>query len=215
LRLAHPLLFHRPHDTRPQIITICFAHVPQSRIGLTTLQIALGRNQVRMADDPAVASLDYDHLEDDGEREGERETTWFGIIESLAAMMDARDHATNAHPHAVAALAMRLAVILGLPAGQTRIIGAAGRLHDIGKVAVPDAILSKPERLTAAEWVLMRRHPAVGAEIVNRVPMLRAVVPMIHGHHERWDGGATPTALQGRLFPSGRGSWRSQMRTVR
>ncbi len=164
---------------------------------------ALGRNQVRTAEDPAVAMFGHDHPQDEGEREGERETTWFGIIEALAAIMDARDHATNAHAHAVAALAMRLAVILGLPAGQTRMIGAAGRLHDIGKVAVPDAILGKPARLTAAEWVVIRRHPAVGAEIVNCVPMLRAAGPMIHGHHERWDGGGYPDGDAGEAIPFG------------
>ncbi len=158
----------------------------------------LGRNQVRGADDPAVATLGDDVRDDDA-----RETTQSGIVEALAAMGEACDHARHAHAHAVAALAMRLAVILGVPAEQTRMIGVAGRLHDIGNMTVPDAILLKRASLTAAEWMLMRRHPEVGAAIVHWVPMLRAAVPMIRGHHERWDGGGYPDGVAGEAIPFG------------
>jgi HD-GYP domain-containing protein (c-di-GMP phosphodiesterase class II) len=77
----------------------------------------------------------------------------------------------------------------------------AGRLHDIGKVAVPDAILQKPARLSEEEWVQMKRHPVVGAEVLAHIPSLRPLTPMIRAHHERWDGMGYPDQLQGEQIP--------------
>jgi two-component system cell cycle response regulator len=158
----------------------------------------LGRNQVRAVTDPAVTALMVT-----GTGDSREQTALIGTVEALAVLVEARDRYTGQHTHEVAALAMRLAVALGCDAAESHMIGLAGRLHDVGKVAMPDAILQKPGRLTAEEWALMRTHPSVGADVVSRVPALRALVPTIRGHHERWDGGGYPDGLSGEAISLG------------
>jgi putative nucleotidyltransferase with HDIG domain len=118
-------------------------------------------------------------------------------------MVDARDHYSGQHSMAVALLAQNLAQTLGLDRAETLLIALGGRLHDVGKVAVPDDVLQKPGRLSANEWEMVRQHPSVGADIVGRVPSLRAIAPLIRGHHERWDGTGYPDHLAGEQIPLG------------
>ena len=151
----------------------------------------LGRNQVRMADDPAVSALN-NVIGKSGSRE---EAALLGTVEALAALVDARDRYTGQHTTEVSRLSMRLAMALGVDASQAHLIGLAARLHDIGKVSVPDAVLQKPGPLTANEWAVIRQHPITGAHVVSRVPSLRLLVPAIRGHHERWDGFGYPDEL--------------------
>ena len=80
-------------------------------------------------------------------------------------------------------------------------VALAGLLHDIGKVAIPDAILQKPGPLTEEEWVQMRRHSIVGAEVISHIPSVRPLVPVIRAHHERWDGHGYPDQLQDEQIP--------------
>ena len=159
----------------------------------------LGRNQVRRADDPAVAVLRMDIVEH-GSRE---DSALLGTVEALACLVAARDGYTGEHSQAVAALAVRLVSALGLSDAEARMVGLAGRLHDIGKVGISDAILHKPGRLSEDEWAVIRRHPLTGANVVGHVPALRALAPLIRGHHERWDGGGYPDALSGEAIPLG------------
>jgi diguanylate cyclase (GGDEF)-like protein/putative nucleotidyltransferase with HDIG domain len=159
----------------------------------------LGRNQARLASDPAVAALAAANEAADARQEA----ALVGTVEALAALVEARDHYTGQHTHEVAALAMRLALALGLDTSQARMVGLVGRLHDVGKVAIPDAVLQKPGRLTENEWVLMRAHAAVGADVVRRVPALRVLAPLIHAHHEKWDGSGYPDGLTGEEIPLG------------
>jgi HD-GYP domain-containing protein (c-di-GMP phosphodiesterase class II) len=111
------------------------------------------------------------------------------------------DQGRGMDEHAVAALAMRLARTLNLDDEEVYMVGRAGRLRDIGKIAVPIAVLEKASGLSDAEWALMRRHPAIGAEVVSRVPALRALAPAIQAHHERWDGKGYPNGLAGGAIP--------------
>jgi HD-GYP domain-containing protein (c-di-GMP phosphodiesterase class II) len=83
------------------------------------------------------------------------------------------------------------------------LIGLAGRLHDVGKIALPDTVLQKPGLLTAEEWALIRAHPTVGAEVVGRLPALRVLVSAIQSHHEHWDGQGYPSGLAGEMIPLG------------
>jgi diguanylate cyclase (GGDEF)-like protein len=159
----------------------------------------LGRNQVRAATDPAVAALTA-APNTDGSRE---EIALAGTVEALAALVDARDQYTGQHSQDVATLTMRVAFALGCDAAEVRMIGLAARLHDVGKIAVPDAVLQQPGRLSAEEWGPMRMHPIVGADVVSRVPALRALAPVIRAHHERWDGGGYPDGLAGDAIPLG------------
>ncbi len=156
----------------------------------------LGRNQVRAAGDPAVAALD-------GESGSREDVALVGTVEALAALVEARDQYTGEHTNEVARLTARLALLLGRDTADARLIGLAGRLHDVGKIAIPDAVLRKPGRLTEDEWTLIRTHPVVGADVVGRVPALRVLAPLIRAHHERWDGSGYPDGLAGADIPLG------------
>jgi two-component system cell cycle response regulator len=158
----------------------------------------LGRNQVRCAGDPAVGALLSES--DEGSRE---ETALRGTVEAMAALVSARDHYTGEHTEEVGNIAIQIAQALGLDMMQARLVGLAARLHDIGKVAIPDSILHKPEQLDDQEWNIMRTHPVLGAEILNHVPGLRCIAPMVRAHHERWDGSGYPDRLRADQIPLG------------
>ncbi len=157
----------------------------------------LGRNQMRAASDPIVKTLE---TETENSRE---EVTLQGTVEALVSLVEARDAYTGEHTEGVEALAIRLAQALRLDAAEVRLVGLVGKLHDVGKVAIPDAILQKPAALTEEEWVLMKRHPIIGADVVSHVPTLRIAAPGIRGHHERWDGRGYPDGLAGEAIPLG------------
>lgn len=160
---------------------------------------ALGRNQAIAASDPVVAALD-DHPENGSSRD---EQGLLGAVEALALLVDVRDSYTGRHAQGVADMSRKLAVALGCDAGEARAIGLAGRLHDVGKVVVPDAILQKPGPLTHGEWDLVKRHPGVGAEVLGHIPSLRMIAPLVRSHHERWDGSGYPDGLAANAIPLG------------
>jgi diguanylate cyclase (GGDEF)-like protein/putative nucleotidyltransferase with HDIG domain len=124
-------------------------------------------------------------------------------IEALAGAIDAKDQMTNAHIKRVQIYATGLAEAMALPAGDIQAIKTAALLHDIGKLAVPEHILSKPGPLTAEEFQKVRIHPQVGAEIIAGVPFPYPVAPLILCHHERWDGKGYPQGLSGESIPIG------------
>ena len=158
-----------------------------------------GRNRVCLASDPAVAAL----TAPPHGSASRAATALVGTVEALAALLEIRDPEAGAHGRAVEALARRVALALGLDAAEARMVGYAGRLHDLGKIGVPDAVLRKPERLDADEWALLRRQPAVGAEVVGRVPALRTLARVIGACPERWDGQGYPQGLVGVAIPVG------------
>lgn len=155
----------------------------------------LGRNQVLSFADPIVKTLE---TEGAGSRE---EVILQGTVEALASMVAARDAYTGQHTEGVVLLAGRIAKEMRLDTAEERLVTLIARLRDIGKVAIPDAILQKSGRLTEDEWVKMRTHPIIGAEVVSRVPTLRMAAPGIRGHHERWDGTGYPDGLAGANIP--------------
>lgn len=112
-----------------------------------------------------------------------------------------RDHWLEGHAAEVAELALDLGRDLGLAASELLELELAARLHDVGKRAVPESILSKPDPLSAAEWSLMRRHPEWGSGMLVDVPGLEAVADAVHAHHERWDGSGYPLGLRGERIP--------------
>lgn len=123
-------------------------------------------------------------------------------IEALASAVDAKDHYTRDHAGRVAALCVATARELGVadPA-ELRDIELAGLLHDVGKIGIPDAILSKAEKLNTAEFATMRTHVRIGADIVRHVPGLEAVGDAILYHHERYDGLGYVAGLCGDAIP--------------
>jgi diguanylate cyclase (GGDEF)-like protein/putative nucleotidyltransferase with HDIG domain len=124
-------------------------------------------------------------------------------IEALSLAIEAKDHTTHDHLRRVQLYAVEIAKELGLDESQSNAIRAAAILHDIGKLAVPEHILSKPGRLTPEEFEKMKIHPIVGAEILDRVQFPYPVVPIVRSHHEKWDGSGYPDGLTEDSIPIG------------
>jgi putative nucleotidyltransferase with HDIG domain len=122
-------------------------------------------------------------------------------VEALAALVDLRDGYTGGHSDRLLALAQRLGEQLGVEGRELANLGVAARLHDIGKIGVPDSILLKRGPLNEAEQQIMRCHPAWGAETLERLPGLAGVAAAVRHHHEQWDGGGYPAGLSGEAIP--------------
>lgn len=124
-------------------------------------------------------------------------------IEALALAIDAKDHTTHSHLHRVRTYALEIAKEMGLGDQDSDALRAAALLHDVGKLAVPDHIISKPGRLTPEEFEKMKIHPIVGAEILEKVAFPYPVAPIVRSHHEKWDGSGYPDGLRGEKIPIG------------
>src|SRR5579863_9053741 len=124
-------------------------------------------------------------------------------IEALALAIEAKDHTTHDHLQRVRIYAIEVAKELGVTGGDMEALHAAALLHDIGKLAIPEHIISKPGRLTPEEFEKMKIHPVVGAEILQRVRFPYPVVPIVRAHHEKWDGSGYPLGLKGKEIPIG------------
>ena len=122
-------------------------------------------------------------------------------IEALALAIDAKDHTTHRHLHRVRTYALAIAREMNLSEEETDALRAAALLHDIGKLAVPDHIISKPGRLTPEEYEKMKIHPVVGAEILEKVAFPYPVAQIVRSHHEKWDGSGYPDGLKGAEIP--------------
>ncbi len=159
----------------------------------------LGRNQVRSSGEEAVVAL----ARANGVRDSRHDATLVGVVQALAALVEARDRYTGRHMSEVGHRVVRLALRTGMSPDEAQMLGVAGLLHDIGKVGVPDAILQKPTHLSEKEWTVLRTHTGIGADVVSRVPPLRPLAPIIRAHHERWDGTGYPDGLAGAAIPFG------------
>ncbi len=124
-------------------------------------------------------------------------------IEALALAIEAKDHSTHDHLQRVQIYAVEIGKELSLDESQLEALRAAAVLHDIGKLAVPEHIISKPGKLTREEFEKMKIHPIVGAEILERVRFPYPVTPIVRSHHERWDGTGYPDGLRGASIPIG------------
>lgn len=122
-------------------------------------------------------------------------------VEALATAIDAKDQTTHLHVRRVQLYARGMARVMGLPPLEVKALEAGALLHDVGKLAVPDHILNKPEKLTVSEQAKMMTHTSVGADIIQRVGFPYPVVPIIRHHHERWDGAGYPDGLAGEEIP--------------
>jgi putative nucleotidyltransferase with HDIG domain len=125
------------------------------------------------------------------------------MLHILTSALDLRDRVTDGHSRRVADLSLIVARELGIDGDELLDIERAGILHDIGKLTVPDAILSKPAPLTSDEWLEMRRHPDVGYSMVRDVPFLSRAAEIIRSHHEQFDGSGYPRGLKGEKIPLG------------
>ncbi|MEE4271997.1 MAG: HD domain-containing phosphohydrolase [Thermoanaerobaculales bacterium] len=122
-------------------------------------------------------------------------------IRTLAAAIDAKDAYTKGHSERVSAYSMAIARHLGLNFDDVFHVRIAAILHDVGKLGIKDGILNKPGGLTDEEYEIMRRHPAIGAQIMAPISKLKSIIPGIRNHHETWDGRGYPDKLQGEEIP--------------
>jgi len=123
------------------------------------------------------------------------------ILFAMARIVDTRDSETGDHCERLAELSVLIGSAMGLPQADLTALRQGGYLHDIGKVATPDAILFKPGPLSEEEWAIMRQHTIVGESICRPMRSLRPVLPIIRHHHERWDGSGYPDGLRGEEIP--------------
>ena len=123
------------------------------------------------------------------------------ILFALAQSVEQRDRYTGMHCQRLSSYSVALGRALGLDKGSLIALHRGGFLHDIGKIAIPDAILFKNGRLTDEEWIVMRQHTVRGAEICAGMRTLAPVIPIIRNHHERWDGSGYPDGLSREEIP--------------
>ena len=148
-------------------------------------------------------SLYLGRMEDEKKHAEEMAALHLRTIEALALAIEAKDHTTRDHLDRVQYYAVEVGKDLGLSESELEALRAAAVLHDIGKLAVPEHIISKPGKLTREEFEKMKIHPLVGAEILERVRFPYPVTPIVRSHHERWDGAGYPDGLRGTSIPIG------------
>jgi diguanylate cyclase (GGDEF)-like protein len=157
----------------------------------------LGRNRISRfesdlsAETPGNSQLLQQYLADGS----------LSTVQALAAAVDAKDQYTKGHSERVADFVRDLAEYMNCSPGFVELVYRAGTLHDVGKIGVPDAILSKVDQLSEEERHVMETHPVLGELIVGKVPQLAVLLPGVRSHHERWDGSGYPDGLKGEQIP--------------
>ncbi len=136
-------------------------------------------------------------------RADELRNSYESIVAVLCSALDLRDNVTHGHAKRVSEMASVVAWQLGMRKEEVRQMEKAAILHDIGKIGVADAILSKPGPLDEAEWTEMKRHPELGYHIIQGIDFLKDAADVVYAHHERWDGTGYPRALRGEQIPPG------------
>ena len=138
-----------------------------------------------------------------GESLDHLERSTLEMVEALNATVEAKDPYTAGHSQRVRQIALAIARRLDFSPDELELLAVAALFHDVGKIGIPDAILTKPGPLTEEEFAVMRQHAPLGAEIVGRLSDLAGAVPVIRHHHERWDGRGYPNGLRGEEIPLG------------
>ena len=131
----------------------------------------------------------------------ESKEIFLSTVWALASAVDAKDAYTHGHSQRVAQYAVQLGRELGFDRQEIERLELSSVLHDVGKIGVPEAVLNKPGRLTAAEMAVMRTHPEKGADILSSIRAMRDIVPGVRHHHERFDGMGYPDGLKGENIP--------------
>lgn len=126
---------------------------------------------------------------------------FLGTVRAITSAIDAKDRYTFGHSERVAHVAQQLALAHGMDQAQSERVYIAGLVHDVGKIGVPEAILTKPGRLTEDEFAAIKLHPEIGHRILKDIPLLRDILPGVLHHHERFDGRGYPARLSGDSIP--------------
>ncbi|MDH3592546.1 MAG: HD-GYP domain-containing protein, partial [Planctomycetota bacterium] len=126
---------------------------------------------------------------------------YVGIVATLIEAVEAKDRFNRGHSRRVADLAVRFACHLGLPERERELLETAAKLHDIGKIGVPEEILNKKGKLTDDEFEIIKSHPVIGEQIIRPLEFLAEVRPIVRHHHERHDGTGYPDGLDAGAIP--------------
>ncbi len=190
-----------PLATRARIIGALWMDIPESG----------GRNfaNIQTLANQAAVTLERSRLLEESRRQARQieaayeqlQASYDQTLTALMSALDARDRETEGHSLRVSHVACKLGEMLGLNSEQLKALERGALLHDIGKIGISDTILHKPGKLTEDEWKIMRMHPDIGARIVERIPFLQDCMPVVHYHHERWDGSGYPFGLKGTDIP--------------
>ncbi len=131
----------------------------------------------------------------------ERKSYHSSVLTSIMATLYARSQETEEHAKRLALLTRKIAKTMNLPQKTISVLELFAMLHDIGKIGIDDRILNKPDKLTAEEWVVMKKHPEIGYRIAMSSPEFESIAEYILCHHERWDGKGYPQGLKGKEIP--------------
>ncbi len=144
-----------------------------------------------------------ERMESERKHSGEMSALHLRTVQTLALAIEAKDENTAGHLERVRVYAVEVGKQMGLQRQDLSALEAAAILHDIGKLAVPEHIISKPGRLTNEEFDRMKMHPVIGAQILTQVGFPYPVVPIVRSHHERWDGTGYPDGISKEQIPIG------------
>lgn len=133
----------------------------------------------------------------------EREDMLLSTIKVLVNALEAKDTYTSGHSAEVEVLAVDIAQSLNLSDEEVFKVGIAAMLHDIGKIGIPDDLLHKKGTFTESEWSIVKQHPVIGATIIEEIPSLADITPIVLHHHERWDGNGYPQSMASTEIPLG------------
>jgi putative nucleotidyltransferase with HDIG domain len=183
-----------PLQTRARTIGALWMDIPESR-GQNFANIHALANQAAVTLERSMLLSEikaaYQELQE----------TYDQTLYALMSALDARDRETEGHSLRVSQLACLIGEKVGLTSEELDALKRGALLHDIGKIGISDTILHKPGKLTEDEWKVMRKHPDIGARIVERIPFLQDCMPVVRYHHERWDGTGYPFGLKGENIP--------------
>lgn len=156
------------------------------------------------SDDPEQVSLIIEFAKNSYARirtSTQLEVQYTKTIEALTSALEARDPYTHSHTGRIRDMAMALALALRVPREVRDAVHFGALLHDVGKIGIPDTILSKPGPLNDSEWQIMRRHPEIGVYMLRNLDFLKPALDVVLYHHERWDGAGYPKGLKGEEIP--------------
>ncbi|HEY9900364.1 MAG TPA: diguanylate cyclase [Pantanalinema sp.] len=181
-------LFPLVHQGEAQGVLLCLGASPD-RFGPSSLRLGRGIAG-RMA--AAIARI---------QAQDSRQDTYLQAIVDMVEALEAKDGFATGHSENLVRCATALGEALGLGAEDLAVLHQAAYLHDLGKIAFPEAILAKPGRLTPQERTLVESHPEIGARLIGSIASLRSVVPIVRHHHEHWNGTGYPDGLAGEEIP--------------
>jgi putative nucleotidyltransferase with HDIG domain len=209
LQTGQSIYISEEHDT-----LVCYPLQTRARtIGALWMNIAESRGQnfanIQTLANQAAVTIERSQFLEESLRQAkqieaayeELQASYDQTLTALMSALDARDRETEGHSMRVSRVTCKLGEMLGLNNEQLKALERGALLHDIGKIGISDTILHKPGKLTENEWTVMRTHPDIGAHIVDRIPFLQDCMPVVHYHHERWDGSGYPFGLKGQAIP--------------